>query len=1193
MKLRILLLTGLALLPFLPSQAQTYIRISGDSAVRAPGGVTDINTGQAIQFIRGDFLNIDFGMFDNGSFRTNLSYFTNISLGVWSAQNTTNSPLMFQTITNTNALTAGTNGLWNAACTSNNWISNPPPSLTNFSMEFQFSDAQSSLPLGGEAAASFWLRVAALSTNGRNVTYLECPITVYDGPINPNWSPSTWAGIPLDGLGDVLSVLNSGLSNFEAMTNALTQGGFTSGSHIVFNTGQFSGAGGATNIVSGASLTNISIQEALSGGSAFYANGEYFNFQDYVDATPTPQINLNTAAGQNEFINFNYGPANEYSYVWSLGGASNNWQLQDNISARNPISVASGTDIITLSGAMVSPSNVTAALFTGNGYPLTNLNITSSYFFDGDSLSDWGNVAASVPFDGSTNLPVDFVDQLLQQPGYYVNYTNANFAKSGHTAYQQYTNLLAGHGPPLSPPANSVLIYPCGDNDIANGSNAVQTIGNLSNYYRLAASSGYTLVASTENWLSNYTSGESNYWRTTQQWIRTNGITTNVFDWAAVVTNAYTQTADGSHPTALANQQLAAAFASQFNFGSSVNASQLARALVVSNIVSPSGLSIAGNVTNDGNFKSTGGIISQTVQTLGGSYTAPDNKSSWSFTGNLAIGTDNDNVPGDLQVGNDIVVGNTVYSTEIVDYGGTYGRLAYYGSGGGILASATNTSDFTFTGGQLSLNGTYQGNTFPTNGNVASVAMNIGGGTNSSGYPILFSASSAANNASGLTNLNASALASGTVPYNVLPASIPTNNYIPQVSYVRLTNQFSGANGTVPTGWTTNQSSALPTFTNNNNTLVLNATAGEGAVYCTNEYNGSQYWTATFDSRSITMGGGGYSWGFAMISHMLSTNTQSVGFLIGNSNTAASLNGLELCTGSPAVINTGGIGARTTNAWTQAPGDWLTWKIVRYGDSVIWSVTNNTQGGQICMNRSMYVQNTSGVLTNAYLGDSGYPGFYIFNGQVAVSNFVFSIQSPAIITTFILADSVACGYEAEAYDRSWSHTLLHHLEGSGLTYGLPGDATANVELEMPQILQLLLPSSNYVTAIVHLGLNDNTYYNTGTYLTNLTNIQHQLYTNGASVILASPSSSSSASMEPYAEIVRTNATYYLDLYEPLVASGNGILTTSTLYSSSDNSSHPNQAGHDALASVAEGWLATHQTVRTVGANSWTYNYYFK
>jgi len=212
----------------LEASAQTPIRVSGDSAFRYAPSITDSNTQQSVQFIRGDFTTFDVALFDNGILHSNLSRFTSISLAVFGAQNDTNPPQMLLSVTNvlsvpyfnTNTLTAA------------QWSNNPSGS-TNYSAEFNFTDAQTSISLNSQPSASFWLRLFATTTDSipRVVTYLEAPITVYDGPISPSYiQPSWYFGVFTDVNGNLISPADLWTQNEAGIAAALTAGGFSGGS---------------------------------------------------------------------------------------------------------------------------------------------------------------------------------------------------------------------------------------------------------------------------------------------------------------------------------------------------------------------------------------------------------------------------------------------------------------------------------------------------------------------------------------------------------------------------------------------------------------------------------------------------------------------------------------------------------------------------------------------------------------------------------------------------------------------------------------------------------------------------------------------------------------------------------------------------------------------------------------------------
>lgn len=162
------------------------IRFSGDSAARYSPSLVDSNAlSNSVSFVRGDYVTFDIGLFDRGVFRaTNtVNQFATATLAIYTQQNDTNNPLMVQTITNNGS---GIASGWNTNCTLAAWSNNAAGSFTNWNLEFDFTSPQTSITLNGQAAQGYWLRLYCQTTNATagTVTYVEGPITVFDGPIN-------------------------------------------------------------------------------------------------------------------------------------------------------------------------------------------------------------------------------------------------------------------------------------------------------------------------------------------------------------------------------------------------------------------------------------------------------------------------------------------------------------------------------------------------------------------------------------------------------------------------------------------------------------------------------------------------------------------------------------------------------------------------------------------------------------------------------------------------------------------------------------------------------------------------------------------------------------------------------------------------------------------------------------------------
>ncbi|MGP8235220.1 MAG: hypothetical protein ACLQVW_07415 [Limisphaerales bacterium] len=207
------------------AQAQTPIRVSGDSSIRSAPIVTDSNSLQSIQWVRGDYLSFEVGLFDRGIFvSNNISRFTNVTFAVFQSQNDTNAPLMLQSVTNGS-------GLWNANCSLAAWT-NGPTGSTNQNVTFNFTSTQSSIPLNSQASQSYWIRIYAVTTDSipKTVTYLESTATIYDGPLTAIYNPPSWnTAVAVDSFGNLVNPANFFVQNFYLLTNALTSGGFSGG----------------------------------------------------------------------------------------------------------------------------------------------------------------------------------------------------------------------------------------------------------------------------------------------------------------------------------------------------------------------------------------------------------------------------------------------------------------------------------------------------------------------------------------------------------------------------------------------------------------------------------------------------------------------------------------------------------------------------------------------------------------------------------------------------------------------------------------------------------------------------------------------------------------------------------------------------------------------------------------------------
>ena len=150
------------------------IRLFCDLAARN-AGLVDLNTGQAPLFYRGDDVEIDIGIGEGGALLAPaLSNITSATCQVFAKQNDTNAPMMSCTVP-----AAGMNLTLTAA----QWTGDTAPFQH---AAFIFPNAQTAIPLGGNASANYWLRITLLTADAtpKVLTLLDGPITVLDGPVS-------------------------------------------------------------------------------------------------------------------------------------------------------------------------------------------------------------------------------------------------------------------------------------------------------------------------------------------------------------------------------------------------------------------------------------------------------------------------------------------------------------------------------------------------------------------------------------------------------------------------------------------------------------------------------------------------------------------------------------------------------------------------------------------------------------------------------------------------------------------------------------------------------------------------------------------------------------------------------------------------------------------------------------------------
>lgn len=149
------------------------IRLFCDLA--APVSLLDLNRSQPPQFYRGDDIEIDIGIGQNGALLTSLTNVASVTCQIYESENDTNGPMMSATVTSIN--TALTQSQWNTGAGEH--------------AAFTFAHGLTAISLGGATAVNYWLRVFAQTSDSpaKIITLLDGPITVRDGPISTLSAP--------------------------------------------------------------------------------------------------------------------------------------------------------------------------------------------------------------------------------------------------------------------------------------------------------------------------------------------------------------------------------------------------------------------------------------------------------------------------------------------------------------------------------------------------------------------------------------------------------------------------------------------------------------------------------------------------------------------------------------------------------------------------------------------------------------------------------------------------------------------------------------------------------------------------------------------------------------------------------------------------------------------------------------------
>jgi hypothetical protein len=143
-----------------------------------PGQLYDLNrNSQPPSFYRGDDVEMDIGLGQNGALLTSLGNVASVTCQLFASQNDTSAPMMACVV-----LAAA----MNLNLTQANWTAN-----AGCHAAFKFPNSATAIPLGGAASVNYWLRITALTNDNPalSLTVLDGPITVRDGPVTSLSAP--------------------------------------------------------------------------------------------------------------------------------------------------------------------------------------------------------------------------------------------------------------------------------------------------------------------------------------------------------------------------------------------------------------------------------------------------------------------------------------------------------------------------------------------------------------------------------------------------------------------------------------------------------------------------------------------------------------------------------------------------------------------------------------------------------------------------------------------------------------------------------------------------------------------------------------------------------------------------------------------------------------------------------------------
>jgi hypothetical protein len=153
------------------------IRLFCDLAAR--NNVIDLNTSQGAMFYRGDDIEIDIGLGQNGALLTSLGNIASVTCQVFQSETDPNAPMMSGTVPAANM---------NLGLTQAQWSNNTSP---YYHAAFVFPNSQTAVNLNGQATVNYWLRIFVQTTDSpaKLITLLDGPVTIKDGPISAASAP--------------------------------------------------------------------------------------------------------------------------------------------------------------------------------------------------------------------------------------------------------------------------------------------------------------------------------------------------------------------------------------------------------------------------------------------------------------------------------------------------------------------------------------------------------------------------------------------------------------------------------------------------------------------------------------------------------------------------------------------------------------------------------------------------------------------------------------------------------------------------------------------------------------------------------------------------------------------------------------------------------------------------------------------